>query len=124
MQKTPTFLPRMTASDKCHYCLRESGRLRQRRIRDRPDDVKPLRQTGKKNSTKHGLSRSLEQMLYNSAKQRAIKRGLEFNISVKDITIPDRCPILKMKLNKVWGSSQQNTAGMLKSALAEGRKKS
>ena len=102
------FCPRMTASGKCHYCLRESARLKQRRLRDRPDDEKPLRHAVVKNSEKHGLSRSFEQMLYNSAKQRAKKRGLEFNISVRDITIPDRCPILKMKLNKVWGSSRQN----------------
>jgi hypothetical protein len=98
----------MTASGKCHYCLRESGRLRQRRLRDRPNDEKLLRHAVENKSKKHGLSRSFEQMLYNSAKQRAIKKGWEFNISVTDITIPDRCPMLKMKLNKVWGSSRQN----------------
>ena len=107
-KKHQHFCPRLTASGTCHYCYRERGRRRQRKLRDRTNDGKALPHADEKNSEKHRLSRSLEQMLYNSAKQRAKNRGLEFNISVQDITIPDRCPILKMKLNKFWGSSQQN----------------
>lgn len=40
----------------------------------------------------------LKQSLYRNAKKRAISKGLEFNIEVKDIHIPRVCPILKVPL--------------------------
>ena len=45
---------------------------------------------------KHLLA--LKQQLYRSAKKRALKKGLEFNIELKDIHIPRKCPILKVPL--------------------------
>ena len=40
----------------------------------------------------------LKQTLIRSARHRALKKGLEFNIEVKDIYIPKKCPILKTYL--------------------------
>ena len=40
----------------------------------------------------------LKHQLYRSAKKRALKKGLEFNIELKDIHIPKKCPILKVPL--------------------------
>jgi hypothetical protein len=40
----------------------------------------------------------LKQTLFKLAKKRALKKGLEFNIELKDIHIPKRCPILKVLL--------------------------
>jgi hypothetical protein len=40
----------------------------------------------------------LRKQLYKSAKKRALKKGLEFNIELKDIHIPKKCPILKVPL--------------------------
>jgi hypothetical protein len=40
----------------------------------------------------------LKQTLFKLAKKRALKKGLEFNIELKDIHIPKRCPILKVPL--------------------------
>lgn len=37
-------------------------------------------------------------MLFNSAKTRAMKAGLEFTISLEDIKIPEYCPILGIKI--------------------------
>lgn len=40
----------------------------------------------------------LKQQLYRNAKKRALKNGLEFNIELRDIHIPRKCPILKVPL--------------------------
>lgn len=41
-----------------------------------------------------------EKFLYSSAKRRAKVKELEFTIELRDIIIPERCPILKIKLIK------------------------
>lgn len=39
-------------------------------------------------------NRNPERMLYRAAKDRSLKRGLEFNLDITDIVIPKVCPIL------------------------------
>lgn len=39
-------------------------------------------------------------VLLNNAKQRAVKRGLEFNIEDEDVVIPVICPILNIPISK------------------------
>lgn len=46
-----------------------------------------------------------EWKMHQRAKQRAKQLGREFNLSVSDITIPDYCPILGIKLNMNSGKS-------------------
>lgn len=41
-----------------------------------------------------------EWYLYTKAKERAKLKGLEFNIEISDIVIPEYCPILEIKLSK------------------------
>ena len=48
--------------------------------------------------SKYQHVRELKQTLYKLAKGRARKKGLEFNIELKDIHIPKKCPILKVPL--------------------------
>ena len=65
-------------------------------------------------SVKHGMSRlqadgrteELEYTLWNAAKQRAKKQGLPFDLSpldLKEIGIPDICPVLGIPINKAPG---------------------
>jgi hypothetical protein len=52
------------------------------------------------------LNNSKQQMLSN-AKSSAKKRGLEFNITIDDIVIPEFCPFLNIKLNFNVGKGLQ-----------------
>ena len=58
-----------------------------------------------KNNTKyysktHGKSNNIEYQIFHSAKYRAKKFGMKFDIELTDINIPDFCPILDLKLDK------------------------
>lgn len=105
--------PRRTCGS-CMQCSRENQREhneeRKKRYRHKIDDERiksdvPLKYPqGKEITTySHGKSRSFEQLLYISAKERAGKKGVEFSISVQDIQIPSHCPILGIELSRTWG---------------------
>lgn len=51
-----------------------------------------------------------EKYLLSSAKARAKRQGLEFNITEEDIFIPEYCPILLIKLNQVHYSKYDKEA--------------
>jgi len=61
----------------------------------------PLRggfRTGNNRGFKHGKSRTLEYSLFHGAKGRAKDQGIEFSLSLDDIVIPEKCPILGIPL--------------------------
>lgn len=45
-----------------------------------------------------GLSKTHEYKLWSSAKERASKFGRDFDLEVKDIVVPDTCPVLGIPL--------------------------
>jgi hypothetical protein len=102
--------PRHSDSGKCVECRRENSRKTaaksRRRIKDVNDPI--ITRDYIIGEIKHGLSRSLEMQLFITAKRRAAKKNVEFTIKVTDIKIPDFCPILNIKLDKIWGSKIQN----------------
>lgn len=53
--------------------------------------------------------KNLESFLLNSARHRAKKRGLEFNITKNDITIPDTCPVFGTTLYSSKGHVTDNS---------------
>jgi hypothetical protein len=57
------------------------------------------RDSSAKTNYKHGKTRTVEYVLLMAAKTRAKAAGLAFNISLEDIIIPERCPLLGVKLN-------------------------
>ena len=58
----------------------------------------------KGNNTKHGQARlgrhTPEYNMWSSAKQRAKKAKVPFNIEICDILIPERCPVLGVELKR------------------------
>lgn len=66
-----------------------------------------------------------QKTLYGQARIRAAKRGLEFNIELSDVVIPDVCPILQVPLvkdGKTWFSPSLDridvTKGYIKGNVA------
>lgn len=59
-----------------------------------PEKVRSASERAKKNNP--------ERNLWNNAKCRAKKRGIEFTITKEDIVIPEFCPYLEVKLDS-WG---------------------
>jgi hypothetical protein len=58
-----------------------------------------------KNNVSHGLSYSIEMSLWASAKSRAKKNNLEFNLKIEELIIPEKCPILGIHLDFRTGMS-------------------
>ena len=52
---------------------------------------------------------SLEQGMLNRSKSRAKRKGFEHNITIDDIQIPDKCPLLGIPLIKGEGCVQENS---------------
>lgn len=115
--------PRMV-DGRCMQCNRESQQAhaeeRKKRHHNKVDTERiktgiPLKYPSGIESPSycHGKSRSLEQIIYNSAKERARKKGIEFNISVEDIKIPSHCPILGIELSNTWGGVNMDNQSRL-----------
>lgn len=96
--------PRRTADGKCLDCFRVASARSKRKWR--------LNMTvGEKShvpQAQHGLTGTIEMMLWIGAKNRARKKGLEFTIKPTDVVIPDFYPILGISLEKTWGARLMN----------------
>ena len=57
---------------------------------------------------------SVETKMLRRAKQRAKERGVDFNLSLEDITIPTHCPILgiELKMHKGRSGGQPNSPAL------------
>jgi hypothetical protein len=77
--------------------------MRQRFLNDRERHSRGNWQTRENNPAKH---------LFNSARGRAIKRGLTFNIEVSDIVIPTHCPVLGLPLYRTRRAITPNTPSL------------
>jgi hypothetical protein len=53
-----------------------------------------------------------ERTLYSSAKNRAGRTNLEFNITLEDIVIPSHCPILNIPLSKGKGQKHDGSPSL------------
>lgn len=64
----------------------------------------------KRNGTKHGKCYTVEYRIFHSAKRRAAKLNLPFDLVLSDIVIPDTCPILGIPIVPAKHSITLNSA--------------
>ena len=76
----------------CQSILTPWERKKVRRLKF-PEEEQKYRDMKRKEFVKSHIKHMLH-----SAKTRALKRGLEFNLTKEDIIIPDKCPILEVPL--------------------------
>ena len=72
----------------------------QNELKNRKSCVQCHKNNTKFYSLKHGKTKSIEYRMFQSAKHRAKKTGLRFEIELTDIQIPNFCPILGLMLDK------------------------
>lgn len=65
-----------------------------------------------KEATRRWRNNNPEKRIYVSAKSRAKRLGIEFNIELSDIVIPEYCPILKTKLERVCNTQANSTPAL------------
>ena len=58
---------------------------------------------------RHNNDNSLKLCLLRAAKQRARIKGLDFNIDITDINLPNKCPLLDIPLNSFYGKATDNS---------------
>ena len=60
-------------------------------------------------SKAYHASRTFEQTMFNASKSRATKNGIPHTITLEDIVIPEKCPILNVPIqlirNSIWAPS-------------------
>jgi hypothetical protein len=65
---------------------------------------------------KHGLCKNgkatLEYELWNRAKTRSKRKGLEFSIKVSDIVVPKKCPLLGVEMIRSNGKLSRNSPSL------------
>lgn len=58
------------------------------------------------------VDQNREQRLLSSAKSRAKRKGLPFNLELEDIVIPERCPVLGIELDTDGGKWKDSTPSL------------
>ena len=53
-----------------------------------------------------------EKLMLKSARKRAKNKGLDFDLEITDIIIPDNCPVLSIPLFKGKGSASDNSPAL------------
>lgn len=79
-----------------------------RKLRMENDEYRLARNL-KDAETRHNNEDSIKKALIRAAKARAKKKGIPFDITIEDFTLPEKCPLLEIPLTVGYGSSQENS---------------
>ena len=84
----------------CYVCCNEANRQRYAKNK--------FKKTNKKSDLRSEYY-SIARLLLITAKARERRKGIKFNLNYDDIEIPEYCPILGIKLDKIWGAVEQTS---------------
>jgi hypothetical protein len=72
------------------------------RVLNIKNKIMPLKDKSKtKDYLRAWKDKNREKNLFQLARHRALKKGIEFNIEISDIVIPETCPILGLPIKKL-----------------------
>lgn len=63
-------------------------------------------------NTTHGMSKDDRYAMWSGARRRARTRGIEFDIELEDVCIPEVCPVLGISLVPSVGSPKDNSPSL------------
>ena len=110
--------------DSCRHCgvsLGDSNWAEHRRTRKKQDRIctscynTKAREYSKRASEKRKIyrSRNVNTTLLSGAKSRANRKGLEFNLEIDDIIIPEKCPVFGVPLERAEGGCPDDNSPTL-----------
>jgi hypothetical protein len=104
----------------CKECHRDSARQWRSNNKEQRDEYNKnwrsanmdrVRASGKKAAAKRRVEKP-ELTLFYGASHRAKKAGIEFDLTIEDVIIPDRCPLLGVKLKPGAGKAHPNSPSL------------
>lgn len=97
----------------CEHSIQNSpeyvARRRKNTLKKRENPEYVLKLNKADTNRRHNNVNSLKLYLLNSARQRAKVKGLNFNIDITDINLPDKCPLLGIPLSSFYGKATGNS---------------
>ena len=97
----------------CEHSIQNSpeyvARRRKNTLIRREDPEYVLKSNKTDADRRHNNKTSLKLCLLRSAKQRAKTKGLDFNIDITDINLPDKCPLLGIPLDSFYREATDNS---------------
>lgn len=79
-----------------------------RRLKRENDEYRLARNL-KDTETRHNNEDSIKKALVRAAKARAKKKGIPFDITIEDFTLPEKCPLLEIPLTVGYENAQENS---------------
>lgn len=97
----------------CEHSIQNSpeyvARRRKNTLKRRESLEYILKSNNADTDRRHNNDTSLKLCLLRVAKQRAKTKGLDFNIDITDINLPDKCPLLNIPLSSFYGEATNNS---------------
>jgi hypothetical protein len=92
----------------CQQCKQKARKEKKKNWSE--DQLKAYKAQRKASRRNNKLNINPERWIWQSAKRRSTKKGLEFNLDVSDIIIPETCPIYDIKLEfSITGNTKHNS---------------
>ena len=96
----------------CKACVRARKAKWLQRVKDGDPSVQHIsehRKAHRQQSAKHKQKRGFKYTILASARNRAKRKHLAFDLTLEDIVIPQKCPMLGLNILQQWESHRNHT---------------